>query len=58
MCLLTFILNFADGISKSPQNFENFKVQIQKFDGSIVQMPKDYSYVDVTIPDGNYNIVK
>lgn len=33
-------------------------VQIQQLDGSVILVPNDYSYVDVTIPKGNYNAVK
>lgn len=49
---------FLGGIKKSPKDFEDFKVQIQRIDGSVVKLPADYSYVDITIPEGNYNIIK
>lgn len=46
-------INFPGGVKRSPQNF---KVHIQKYDGSTVQMAKDNSYVDGTITDENYSL--
>ncbi|KAK5638149.1 hypothetical protein RI129_012444 [Pyrocoelia pectoralis] len=38
-------------------NYENSKIQIQKIDGTVVTYPPDLSYLDVTIPEGNYHLV-
>lgn len=58
LCPLFMFCVFSDGVKKSHQDFEDFKVQIQRIDGSVVKLPSDYSYVDITIPEGNYNIIK
>ncbi|CAH1118710.1 unnamed protein product [Phaedon cochleariae] len=50
--------SLKDGVEKTAQNFENFKVLIEKIDGSVVKVPDDLSYVDVSIAEGNYNIIK
>nr|CAI5868018.1 unnamed protein product [Callosobruchus analis] len=47
-----------DDRKRTPNDFENFKVQIQKIDGSVVRVPSDLSYVEVRIPEGNYQLVK
>nr|XP_023018681.1 copper-transporting ATPase 1 isoform X1 [Leptinotarsa decemlineata] len=47
-----------DGLKKSPEDIETFRVQIQRIDGSTVKVPNDFSYVDVTVPEGNFNIIK
>lgn len=49
---------FLDGIKKSPKDFENFKIQIQRIDGSVVRLPNDFSYIDVTIPEGNFTLIR
>lgn len=46
------------GIKKNPEEVEKFKIQIQQIDGSVVRVTDDYSYIDITIPEGNYTIVK
>ncbi|XP_048522016.1 copper-transporting ATPase 1 isoform X2 [Dendroctonus ponderosae] len=42
----------------SKRDFEQFKVHIQKIDGSIVKGTNNESYIDVTFPEGNYSLVK
>ncbi|CAH1132290.1 unnamed protein product [Ceutorhynchus assimilis] len=40
------------------EDFDKFKVHIQKIDGSIVKSTNNKSYIDVTIPEGNYDLIK
>lgn len=47
-----------DGIQKNEQNFEEIKAQIQKIDGSVIKVPEDLSYVDITVPEGNFNLIE
>lgn len=47
-----------DGVKSSREDYENFKVQIQKIDGTVVTYPLDLAYVDVTIPEANYHLVR
>lgn len=54
--VVRFVLK--DGANKNEQDFENFKVQIQKIDGTVVSIPKDFAYLDITIPEANYQLVK
>ncbi|XP_050305384.1 copper-transporting ATPase 1 isoform X2 [Anthonomus grandis grandis] len=41
-----------------PVNFEKFKVQIQKIDGSVIKETNNESYIDVSIPEANYTLVR
>ncbi|KAF7271816.1 hypothetical protein GWI33_015361 [Rhynchophorus ferrugineus] len=45
------------GVKKGPKELEEFKVQIQKIDGSVARVTYDISCIDVTIPEGNYSLV-
>lgn len=48
----------AAGVKKGPKELEEFKVQIQKIDGSVAKVANYISCIDVTIPEGNYSLVK
>lgn len=43
---------------KSENEIENLKVQLQQIDGTVVKIPQNLAYVDVTIPEGNYLLVR
>ncbi|KAI4455024.1 atp7 isoform b [Holotrichia oblita] len=47
-----------DGKTTTEKDCEEFKVQLQKIDGTLVSVPEDYSYLDVTALEGNYDIIK
>lgn len=58
MPLSILIYKITDVSKQTLQDYENFKDQIQKIDGTVVNYPTDYSYIDVTIPEANYDLVK
>ncbi|XP_072381614.1 copper-transporting ATPase 1 isoform X1 [Diabrotica undecimpunctata] len=47
-----------DDTKSTTEDMENFKIQIQKIDGSVVKTPEDLSYVDVTVPEGHFNLIR
>lgn len=55
---MSIVCNVLDEAKKNPEEFEKFKIQIQQIDGTVVDVPRDLSYVDVTVPEGNYILVK
>ncbi|XP_056645001.1 copper-transporting ATPase 1 isoform X1 [Diorhabda sublineata] len=42
----------------SSNDVEKMKVQIQKIDGSVMKVSDNLSYIDVVIPEGNFNLIK
>lgn len=54
--VVRFVTKDTDKITR--ENYEDFKVQIQKIDGTVVTYPQDLSYLDVTIPEANYHLVQ
>uniref|UniRef100_A0A1Y1N286 P-type Cu(+) transporter n=1 Tax=Photinus pyralis TaxID=7054 RepID=A0A1Y1N286_PHOPY len=54
--VVRFVTKDTDKITR--ENYENFKTQIQKIDGTVVAYPQDLSYLDVTIPEANYHLVQ
>lgn len=51
--------NFSEGTTKKDINdFEKFKIQIQKIDGSVVKPATNGSSIDVIYPEGNYSLIK
>lgn len=46
------------GNKLSSNNVEKMKVQIQKIDGSVMKVSDNLSYIDVVIPEGNFNLIK
>lgn len=39
-------------------NSERFKEALNRIDGTVVFIPNDYSYVDVKIPEANYDLIR
>lgn len=52
------ILGFLDVSRKCIGNYEKFKEQLHRIDGTVVNIPEDLSYVDVRIPEANYGLVR
>lgn len=52
------VFNLLEGAKKSFQDLEDFKVQIQRFDGATIRIPTDFTYVDISIPEGNFNLIR
>ncbi|RZC42212.1 hypothetical protein BDFB_004318 [Asbolus verrucosus] len=47
-----------DGQKKSPKDLDDFKTHLQRIDGTTIRIPNDLSYVDITIPEGNYCLIR
>lgn len=47
-----------DGETTTEKDYEEFKAQLQKIDGTLVSVAEDLSYLDVTALEGNYDIIK
>ncbi|KAJ3650758.1 hypothetical protein Zmor_016838 [Zophobas morio] len=47
-----------DGVKKTPTDLEDVKAQIARIDGTTIKIPSDRSYVDITIPEGNYYLIR
>ncbi|KAF5291798.1 hypothetical protein FQA39_LY14286 [Lamprigera yunnana] len=47
-----------DGIKGTKEEYENLRLQIQKIDGTVVTYPQDLSYLDITIPEANFHVVR
>lgn len=56
--LINANLVLSEGAKQSSQDLEDFKVQIQRFDGATIRVPTDFTYVDITIPEGNFNLIR
>lgn len=42
----------------SVESFEDIKNEIQKVDGTVVNVTDDMTYIDVKVSEGNYNSIK
>lgn len=51
-------LALPDGLKRTPKDLDSFKTQIQRIDGTTIKIPNDYAYVDITIPEGNYYLIR
>lgn len=52
------MLILVDGVKKTAEDFDDFKIQLQRIDGTTIKVPNDQSYVDITIPEGNYYLIR
>ncbi|KAL1501048.1 hypothetical protein ABEB36_006450 [Hypothenemus hampei] len=52
------VVRFVPKGKKNNEDFEQFKIQIQKIDGSIIKSTGNGSYIDVTFPEGNFPLLK
>lgn len=43
---------------KDGKLLRRFRERLNRIDGTVVEIPEDCSYVDVRIPEGNYELVR
>lgn len=48
----------SDKSSKTPKDFDEFTVEVQKVDGVVVNIPSDNSYIDIRIPEANCGLIR
>lgn len=47
-----------DDANEEPKDFEKFKIEVQKVDGTVIHIPSDNTYIDVRIPEANYGVIR